>query len=146
MNKSLNQQLENAIRIAAEAHAHQTDKYGQPYITHVLRVGMAGKNLEEKIVGVLHDLLEDTPWTADDLRNEGFAENLIEAILTLTKPHGADYMEYVAKAAANPLAKAVKMNDLQDNLNLKRVDQVTEKDIPRINKYLKAWRYLSGDQ
>lgn len=145
MDKKLNHQLERAVQIAAEAHAHQTDKAGKPYILHVLRVGMAGNSLEEKIVGVLHDLLEDTPWTAADLSREGFADYLVEAIQVLTKPRGANYPEYVEKAAANPIAKAVKLNDLRDNMNILRVDEVKEKDIPRINKYMKAYRFLSGE-
>lgn len=136
--------LDKAVRIAIEAHAGQVDRYGQPYIQHPLRVMAAGVTEEEKIVGILHDVVEDSDWTIEMLREEGFTEDIIEAVERLTKPEGADYDEYVKKAAEHPVARAVKLNDLTDNMNLRRVTEpLTEKDLDRLNKYLRAYWFLS---
>ena len=138
--------LNKAINIATKAHAGQTDKYDAPYIGHVMRVMNYGKTLDEKIVGVLHDVVEDCPeWTFDRLRKEGFPENIIFAIQCVTKlDPNENYDEFVKRTEQSPLAVAVKMNDLRDNMDLRRVNRpLTEKDLKRLNKYLKAYRYLT---
>lgn len=137
--------LNKAIKIATKAHRKQTDKYGAPYVAHVLRVMNLGKTLDEKIVGVLHDVVEDCPEiTYDVLRTEGFSEEQIFAIECLTKnPPDEDYDLFIKRTEQSPLAIAVKINDLTDNMDLKRVNRLlTSKDLKRFNKYLKAYQYL----
>lgn len=136
--------LDRAIQIAVEAHKNQKDKYGAPYLGHVSRVMNAGKTDDERIVGVLHDLIEDTPWTFDDLKKEGFSAHVIEAIRCLTKKsEDENYESFVDRIKINPLAIRVKLNDLTDNMDISRMPAVTEKDVPRLNKYLKAYHLLA---
>ena len=137
--------LNKAIKIAQKAHKGQTDKFGTPYIGHVIRVMNAGKTYNEKIVGVLHDVIEDCPEiTLDHLLQEGFPNEIVFAIECLTKnPSDQDYTEFVKQTEKSPLAVSVKMNDLQDNMNLTRFNRpMTEKDMNRLNKYLTAYLYL----
>lgn len=137
--------LNKAIKIAEKAHKGQKDKYHTPYISHVMRVVSYGKTLDEKIVGALHDVVEDNEdYSLDFLRKEGFPEHIIYAVECLTKlPTDTDYMEFIKKIEKSPLAIAVKMNDLKDNMDLTRVNrELTRKDLKRFNKYLIAYRYL----
>ncbi|SEW18434.1 hypothetical protein SAMN05421841_1455 [Chryseobacterium wanjuense] len=138
--------LHKAIKIADKAHKGQTDKYHAPYIAHVMRVMEYGKTMDEKIVGVLHDVVEDHPvdFSLDYLRSEGFPEYIIFAISCLTKfDPEEDYDDFVKRTERSPLAVAVKLNDLRDNMDLRRVNrELLPKDIKRFNKYLKAYRYL----
>lgn len=138
--------LHKAIKIADKAHAGQTDKYDAPYIGHVMRVMNSGKTLNEKIVGVLHDIVEDCPdYDLDYLRSEGFPENIVFAISCLTKfDKHEPYDDFVKRTEQSPLAIAVKINDLKDNMDLKRCNRLlSEKDLKRFNKYLKAYLYLT---
>lgn len=140
-----NELLNKAIKIAQKAHKNQTDKFGTPYIGHVIRVMNAGKTYNEKIVGVLHDVIEDCPEiTLDYLLQEGFPNEIVFAIECLTKnPSDQDYTEFIKQTKKSPLAVSVKMNDLQDNMNLTRFNRLmTEKDMNRLNKYLSAYLYL----
>ena len=135
--------LERAIQIATEAHNDQKDKFGTPYLCHLTRVMNAGKTDDERIVGILHDLVEDTKWTFEDLEKEGFAIHILQAIRCLTKiSEEEDYDDFVKRVKSSPLAIKVKINDLTDNLDVKRIPIVTEKDIIRLNKYLRAYREL----
>lgn len=136
--------LEKAVQIATGAHQGQTDRYGAPYIGHVLRVMAAGRTLDEKIVGALHDVVEDTSWTFEQLAEEGFPNHLLAALRCVTKESEAeDYDVFVARTATNALAIRVKLNDLADNMDVRRMMEVTDTDRERLNKYLKAYRYLS---
>ena len=136
--------LEKAIAIAVAAHAGQVDKYGAPYIGHVMRVMNLGKTEDEKICGVLHDVVEDTPWTFEQLSAEGLAPHQLEAIKCVTKlSEDEDYDHFVARTLQNRLACMVKLNDLTDNMDVKRAGELTEKDIPRINKYIKAFKKIA---
>jgi len=131
--------LERAIAIAAEAHTGQIDKAGMPYILHPIRVMLRVKSNEERIAAVLHDVIEDCPdWNEDRLRQEGFAESIIEAVVALTKRPGEDYEQFVLRAASHPIARRVKVADLQDNSDLSRIANPTEKDRARIQKYTRA--------
>lgn len=135
--------LERAIALAVEAHKDQKDKYGAPYIGHVLRVALAGRTEAEQIVGALHDVVEDTDLTFEDLRREGFSEDIITAVECLTKrSDDEDYDAFTARVKTNPLAIRVKLHDLTDNMDIRRIPQVEERDVPRLNKYLKAYREL----
>ena len=134
--------LEKAIQIASEAHIGQVDKAGQPYVLHLIRVMNAGRTESEKICGILHDLVEDTNWTFDDLKKEGFSEEIINALKCVTKQPNERYTHFIERIKKNPLAVNVKLNDLKDNMDITRLTYITEKDIQRLNKYLKAYQYL----
>lgn len=137
--------LNKAIRIAEKAHRGQTDKFGTPYIAHIIRVMNYGKTYDEKIVGVLHDVIEDCPKiTYEYLLQEGFPNEIVFAIECLTKnPPDQDYTEFIKQTEKSTLAVAVKLNDLRDNMDLTRFTKpLTEKDAKRLNKYLTAYLYL----
>jgi len=135
--------LNRAIEIATKAHEGATDKYKAPYINHVTRVMNMGKTENEKIVGMLHDVIEDTNWTFEDLEKEGFSKEVIDALRCVTKTsEDEDYQEFTNRVKINPLAVKVKLNDLTDNLDIKRMPLVLESDLKRLNKYLKAYNEL----
>ena len=108
--------LDRAIEIAVEAHAGQVDKAGQPYILHPLRVMLAQTTDEARIVGVLHDVIEDSDWTINDLRHQRFGQPILEAVWALTRRKDEEYSAYVERAGANPLSRSVKLADLRDNM------------------------------
>jgi len=130
--------LERAIAIAATAHAGQVDKAGAPYILHPLREMLSVRTNDERIVAVLHDVVEDTPVTMQDLRREGFSERVLEALASVTKVEGEDYSAFVRRAAANAIGRSVKLADLNDNSDLSRITSPTQKDFDRIAKYRDA--------
>ncbi len=134
--------LERAIELAVEYHKGQVDKAGKPYILHPLRLMMSVNKDDEKIVAVMHDIVEDTDITLDDLRNEGFSGEVIDAIECVTKREGEDYQSFIDRIAHNPLATKVKLADLEDNMDLSRLSDVTEKDLERVEKYKKAKEQL----
>jgi (p)ppGpp synthase/HD superfamily hydrolase len=137
--------LERAIVIAAEAHAGQIDKAGSPYILHPLRVMMSLQKYEEKIVGVLHDVVEDCPgWSFERLRDEGFSEEIIAGIDSVTNRPGEDYETFVRRAGSNPLGRSVKLADLQDNCDMSRISAPSEKDHARVEKYQRAIAVLGS--
>ena len=136
--------IKRALEIAFEAHKDQKDKNGETYLGHVLRVMNMGRTEEEKICEVLHDVVEDTEMTFDDLRNEGFSEKIINAIFCLTKESDSeDYEEFIKRIAKNPLAVNVKLNDLTDNMDITRIEYLNDNDIQRLNRYLRAYRFLT---
>ncbi len=144
-NMTKEELLNKAIKIANRAHKGQTDKFGTPYIGHIMRVMNYGKTYDEKIVGVLHDVIEDCPEiTYEYLLQEGFSNEIVFAIECLTKnPADQDYTEFVKQTERSPLAIAVKLNDLRDNMDLTRFTKpLTERDFKRLNKYLSAYLYL----
>ena len=131
--------LERAIVIAAEAHAGRTDKAGAPYILHPLRMMMDLTSAEERIVAVLHDVCEDCPgWTFERLRGEGFSEEILAALDSVTKRKGEPYEDFALRAAANPIGRRVKLADLRDNSDLSRITTPSVKDHQRIAKYARA--------
>ena len=130
--------LERAISIAARAHEGQVDKAGAPYVLHPLRVMLHVSTVEERIVAVLHDVVEDSAVTFDDLRREGFSEIVLEALASVTKKDGEAYDDFVARAAANPIGRRVKLTDLQDNCDLSRIAHPEARDYERIAKYQRA--------
>jgi hypothetical protein len=136
--------LVKAIQIAVSAHKEQVDKSGQPYILHLIRVMDAGETEQEKICGVLHDLVEDTDWTFEKLENEGFSEEIISALKCVTKQENEAYNVFISRIKENPLAIKVKLNDLRDNMDITRLVHITEKDRERLNKYLKAYQELKA--
>jgi (p)ppGpp synthase/HD superfamily hydrolase len=137
--------LNKAVKIANRAHRGQTDKFGAPYIGHIMRVMNCGKTYDEKIVGVLHDTIEDCPEiTSKYILQEGFQKYIVFAIKFITKSiKNQDYMDFIKQIEKSSLAVAVKINDLMDNMDLKRFTKpLTERDLKRINKYLIAYLYL----
>ena len=137
--------LERAKEIATEAHHGQFDKAGNDYIQHPLRVMAAGKTTDEKIVGVLHDVVEDTDWTFEQLAAEGFSSEVIEALRCVTKLSDSEpYDKFIARVKTNKLAVAVKLNDLTDNMDIRRLPYLSDKDVKRLKKYLKAYKQLMG--
>lgn len=135
--------LERAIAIAAEAHAGQFDKAGAAYILHPLKVMLSLNSEEERIAGVLHDVIEDSAWTVDDLRREGFSREILEALESVTRRKDETYAEFVQRAAENPVGRRVKLADLRDNCDLSRIASPTEKDFARIGKYKRAIESIS---
>jgi (p)ppGpp synthase/HD superfamily hydrolase len=137
--------IEEAIRIAVEAHRGQKDKAGAPYILHPLRMMFRMQTDAERMTAVLHDVVEDTPWTLDALRARGFSDEVIAAVDHLTRRADESYDEFAERAGRHPVARRVKIADLEDNMDLRRIGQVTDKDIERVNRYLRAWRLLTAD-
>ena len=135
--------LDRAIELAKQHHEGQTDKAGKPYIEHPLRVMNQVESEEEKIVAVLHDIVEDTDISLDDLRSEGFSEEVVSAVECLTKQDGENYDSYIERISFNPLAVKIKLADLEDNSDLTRLPEVTDKDLERIEKYDKALEKLT---
>ncbi|MBZ0294874.1 MAG: HD domain-containing protein [Anaerolineae bacterium] len=135
--------LEQAILLAAQAHMGQVDKAGEPYILHPLRVMLSLDTVDERIVGVLHDLIEDTPYTLDDLRQRNFPEEILTALDDLTRRKDESYEEFIERIYPNPLARRVKLADLHDNMNILRLKSITERDIERLERYRRAWHRLT---
>lgn len=127
--------IERAIEIAATAHAGQRDKAGQPYIFHPLRVMLRVDGAHEQMAAVLHDVVEDTSVTLDNLAQEGFPSEVLRAITALTKLPGETRLEAAARAAADPVARKVKLADNAENMDLSRIPNPTDKDYARCREY-----------
>ncbi|HEY7357427.1 MAG TPA: hypothetical protein VH590_13205 [Ktedonobacterales bacterium] len=134
--------LEDAIVLATQAHRGQVDKVGQPYILHLLRVMLRLEGEAAQMAGILHDLVEDTDYSFDDLRALGYAEDLLQALDCLTRRPEESYEQFIERASANPLARRVKRADLEDNMDIRRLPVVGEKDLERLNRYIGAWRQI----
>ena len=138
--------LEKAIILATQAHMGQLDKGGHPYILHPLRVMLACDTLTEKIVAMLHDTLEDSDLTPEDLQQAGFPKEIIEAVVCLTRTPEEDYLLHIEQVAKNPLATSVKLADLADNMDLNRLPGLTPRDFQRLERYLRAKKILEDAQ
>ena len=130
--------IEKALEIALEAHKGQVYKAGEPYILHPLRVMLKMEDEISMCTAILHDVLEDSDFTAQDLVNEGIPEEVVEAIKCLTKGKDEDYFEFIDRVKTTDLAVKVKKADIEDNLNISRLPILTDKDIARIRKYREA--------
>lgn len=131
-----------AMRIAYEGHKNQVDKSGLPYIYHPIHLAEQMKDETEVCVALLHDVAEDTDITSEDLRREGFGEEIIEALKLMTHNKNVPYMEYIRRIKDNPTARTVKLADLAHNSDLSRLDIVDEKDLERAEKYKRAMEIL----
>lgn len=138
--------LERAIQIAAKAHAGQVDKAGQPYILHPLRVMLTLRSPHERMAAVLHDVVEDTELTFADLAEQGFPAEVIEAVRALTKQPGESRLQAAERAVQNPIARAVKLADVADNMDLNRLPEPTETDFARLREYRAVLEILSAGQ
>jgi (p)ppGpp synthase/HD superfamily hydrolase len=136
--------VELARALAAFAHAGQTDKAGQPYLTHPVAVAGKVRTPEEKITALLHDVLEDTFVLPETIGNL-FGAEILAAVQAVTKREDEDYMDFVARAKRNPIARAVKLADLEHNMDLSRIPNPTEKDLARAEKYRRAKAFLAED-
>lgn len=135
--------IDKAIGIAVKAHAGQVDKGGEPYILHPLRLMMKFTKDTERSVAVLHDVVEDSDITLEDLRNHGVPAVVVEAVDSLTKRDGETYEEFVVRVSLNKLASKIKIEDLKDNLDLTRMNALSEKDLGRVSRYHAALIFLS---
>ena len=123
-----------AIKLCFEAHRNQTDKSGLPYVFHPFHVAEQMPDEETTIVALLHDVIEDTAYTIDDLRKMGFSEEVLDALDLMTHDKNVPYMEYVAKISENEIARTVKLADLRHNSDLTRLDEIDDKARNRIEK------------
>ena len=142
MNQSEQSMFDLALSIAKKAHKGQYDKAGVDYIEHPLFVASLVDTQEEKAVALLHDVLEDSPYTTEELILAGLPETVVSAVQILTKKKGQDYQQYLEHVKSNPIARRVKLADLKHNSDLSRLATVTEKDLERLEKYKKAIDYL----
>jgi (p)ppGpp synthase/HD superfamily hydrolase len=136
--------LERAIEIAAGAHAGQVDKAGHAYILHPLRVMLRVTSAHERMAAVLHDVVEDTPVSLQQLVGEGFAPEVIAAVEALTKRPGESRIDAARRAAANPVAREVKLADNAENMDLSRIENPTERDFARLEEYKTVRAILLG--
>lgn len=143
MNTSKQPMLELALSIATEAHNGQFDKSGVDYIEHPIYVASQVDTEEEKAVALLHDVIEDSPFTAEELLLAGLPETVVAAVQILSKKKGQDYQTYLENVKSNPLARVVKLADLKHNSDLSRLRSVTDNDLERLEKYKRAIDYLS---
>lgn len=136
---------QQALAIAKDAHKGQVDKAGVDYIQHPLFVASLVEGELAKTVGLLHDVVEDSDWTLEDLRKEGLPEEVVQAVGILTKKRNENYEEYILRVKQNPLARQVKLADLKHNSDLSRLANVTDRDRKRVAKYQKAISFLSEE-
>ncbi|HNW91543.1 MAG TPA: HD domain-containing protein [bacterium] len=136
--------LEKAVALAVTAHQGQTDKANKPYILHPLRVMQRVSGMPARCAAVLHDVLEDSDCTPADLRRAGISPRVIAAVQALTRRRGESYAAFVRRAGRNPIARQVKIADLEDNMDIRRLSRLTPQSVTRLKRYLAAWRQLSG--
>ena len=139
---NLEQQLSLATSIAIGVHKGQFDKNDKPYLNHVFRVMNAGQTIQEKIVGVLHDVIEDSDMTIEDLINYGFETDILDAVNAMTHYENEDYDEYIDRVISNPIAIRVKINDLTDNMDMRRLKIMDDESIGRLKRYFSAYNKI----
>ena len=134
-----------AMKLCYEAHKDQVDKSGLPYVFHPAHVAEQMTDEATTIVALLHDVVEDTDYTLEDLAAEGFGKEILEAVALMTHEDDVPYLDYVAKLKDNPIARAVKLADLAHNSDLSRIGEVDEETKQRLEKYKKATTLLEGN-
>ena len=134
--------LEEAISIALKTHLGQLDKGGQAYILHPMRLMMKFTDTKEQILAVLHDVIEDGNISFMYLKSKGFSDDIIQALECLTKRKDEAYEDFILRVATNKLAIKIKIEDIKDNMNLTRLSLVQDKDLNRLKKYHKAFKFL----
>lgn len=138
------QLYETALKIATAAHKGQKDKAGAAYINHPLFVSSLVGTNEEKAAALLHDVLEDTEQTQSDLLEAGIPEDVVQAVVILTKRKDVDYCDYLRSVKNNEIARKVKIADLTHNMDISRISNPTTTDFERVGKYKKAYDYLNS--
>lgn len=141
----MKQLIKLAYEICATAHAGRTDKVCMPYHLHPERVAARCATDAETIVALLHDTIEDTDITPEYLLNKGFPQYIVDGVLSVTKREGESYEDFVARAKQNPIGRMVKIHDLEDNMDIRRLDELTDEMVARQRKYLKAYHFLKQD-
>ena len=136
--------IEDALALAALAHKGQLDKAGQPYIFHPIRLMMNVSDEQARIVALLHDVVEDSPVTMDQLRALGYSEEILAALDCVTRRATETYEEFIDRIAPNALARRVKLADLKDNMDMTRLPNPGAKDFARMQRYKAAWARLDG--
>ena len=136
--------LEDAIQLALEAHRGRKDRYGQPYILHVLRVMHQMPDDDTRLVALMHDVIEDSAYTLSDLRHAGYPPRVIAGVDAMTRREDESYEEYIERLVLDPLARRVKAADLEDNMDLRRVVEFAEEDYERMKRYRRAWARVTG--
>ena len=135
-------QTKRAYKVSFDAHRNQVDKSDLPYIYHPLHVAEQMEDEISTTVALLHDVIEDTAYTLNDLIKLGFDDEVIEALKYLTRDENIDYFDYIKNIANNKIATKVKLADLEHNMDTTRLDEVTEKDLERVEKYKKSHAFL----
>lgn len=135
--------LIRAFKIAYKAHKSQKDKGGKAYIFHPLHVAFNVRGKNEKVVALLHDVVEDTSIAFSDLKDMGISDVCVEALMAITKRHGEDYEIYLKRVKSNDIARRVKIADISHNMDLNRLKDITDKDMKRVEKYKTAKMYLA---
>ncbi len=138
--------LEDALILATQAHSGQTERNGQPYIFHPLRIMCRMRTETTRIIALLHDVVEDTDITLADLREKGYSADIVNAVDALSRRDGESYDAFIDRAAANPLAVHVKLADLEDNMDVRRLPEVLQRDAQRLEQYRAAWQRLNALQ
>ncbi len=136
--------LQRALEIAVEAHRGQLQKDGLPYVLHPIKLMQSVCTFEEQVAALLHDVVEDTDWTLDNLRDEGFTQPILNAVECLTHSEGVSYEDYIEGISKDPIARSVKLADLSDNMDLRRLPALKARDLVRMEKYHKAWQRLNN--
>ncbi len=137
--------LNDAIILATTVHAEQTDRAGLPYILHALTVMMQQTDNEHRIAAVLHDVVEDSDLTIDDLKDKGYTNRVVEMVDAMTRRDGEDWQTYIERIAANGDAIPIKLADLTHNSDVRRLKSVREEDIERFQRYIYAWQRLNRE-
>lgn len=136
--------LERALQIAMEAHAGESDKGGEPYILHPIRVMLECRSEKARIVALLHDVVEDSPWTFEQLLDEGFDPEVVDGVRSVTRRSDEGFHEFCLRAAEHPLGREVKRADLCDNMDVTRLGpELSDKDQQRLARYRRAWEVLT---
>ena len=131
--------IEKSLEIALMAYAGQKDKADKTYILHPIRLMNQMETEEEMAVALLHDVIEDSEFTEEDLLNEGIPPRVVDAVICLSKLDGENYNDFINRVVENDLASKIKIVDIEDNINILRLNKLTEKDLNRIAKYHEAW-------
>ena len=136
--------IEKSLEIALKAYSGQRDKAGKTYILHPLRIMSKMETEYEMSVALLHDVIEDSNYSADDLLKEGIPPEVVEAVQLLSKVSGETYDQFIDRIVNNSLASKVKLADIEDNINILRLESVGEKDLERVAKYHRAWKKIQS--
>lgn len=134
---------EKAMQIAEKVHSSQVDKGGKPYINHPVRVERMCSRQEDRLVALLHDTVEDGDIASEYLLMVGFPQEVVDAVLSVSRKRGEDYFDFILRCKKNPIGRRVKIADLEDNMDITRLNELTDKDIERLKKYHKAYKILN---
>jgi (p)ppGpp synthase/HD superfamily hydrolase len=135
--------IEKSLAIALSAYSGQQDNVGRAYILHPLRVMAKMENEDEMAVALLHNVVEDSEYTAKDLMDAGIPSHVVGAVECLTRVDGETYEDFITRVQTNPLAAAVKIADLEDNMDILRFNELGEHELQRVGQYHKAWKKLA---